>query len=247
MLPFRPLLFFISHYYVALFFKTKNYCSGYFGLFYSERKAEFKTLCHVIAMWFFSSKLLDHTLISSCFFVCVCVLKALSPSGQAASRRSETLSSSQKEKQRVHLSSTVLLQFLLQHSRTHHRQFLHALAKQILSVPLVILSTDCGEGQSSVMSLLIPAKILRIVAGKTVTVILGMEAGEAEKRCVGHILKCLFWLKWTSTIEVMRKSHVLWQDGRPDGQADHRSLIFKGDVAKIHTGCPRSSEVLLYL
>lgn len=121
-LTFCLLLFFVSHFNAALLFKTKNYRSGYFGLFFSERKADFKTLCHTIAMWFFSYKVLDQALRRSCFFWCVSevfcwifipggMIKAVWLSGQAAWRWPETSPFSQEEKQRVRTSSKVLLRF----------------------------------------------------------------------------------------------------------------------------------------
>lgn len=131
------------------------------------------------------------------------------PSGQAASCSAEMLSFRQKEKQRVCMPSKVLLQFLLQHSRTYHRQVpMHWQTPTdclLVSVPLVTLSTNCGEGQSLVISFPVPTMILWNVAGKTVMLILGMEAGEAEKQCMGHLLKCLFWLTWADRMEVMRE------------------------------------------
>lgn len=253
-LTFCLLLFFISHFNATLLFKSKNSHSGYFELFFSERKAEFKTSCHTIAMWFFSYKVLHQALRRSCFFWCVSevfcwifihggMIEAVWLSGWP-----ETSPFSQKAKQRVRTSSKVLLQFLCSAGRP-------------------ITGSSSMRWQTPADFFLSPAEPFHGLRQ-------GAEPGHRFPwTCCGPVKrpwKRQWWWSWGWRLE-KQKRHAwatfscvsfgwngpaewkLWGSnvfcGRRDDLMNRQNpeAWFSWETAKIHTGCPGSSEMLLYL
>lgn len=217
MLPFQLLLFFISHFYATLLFKIKNCRCGYFVLFCSERKAEFKTSCCTIATWFFSSKLSDQAQIRSCCFLCVYVrglrLDSSGPSylvWYVVAKWPSCLTLPwivvrQPEGEHECMPSKALLQFLLQHSRTYHRQFLHALANtnRFRLFPWWPFRRTVGRGRGwSYPSLYLPWSCEMCLERQRWQ----SWGWRLEKQKEGHALKCLFWLKWAGRMEFMKES-----------------------------------------